>query len=148
MGAEVVRIVQREGYHRVAGTGESVEARGAAVIGIAGEGEFDEDSIVVVNAGIAQRLAVDGHDALAFLAGALGDELFDPGADGPEGGRGDEGELVAAGAGERTQSHTYGDGWVGVDGGVGGGGLTGGDGAVEQRLKVDAGEGGGDESEE
>ena len=147
MGAEVVRIVQREGDDRVAGVGKVVEAGGAAVIGVAGEGEFDEHAVVVVDAGVAERLAVDRHDALTFLAGALGDELLDPGADGPEGSGGDEGELVAAFPGKCSKRHADGDGWVGADRGVGGGGLAGGDGAVEERLKIDAGEGGRDEAE-
>ena len=43
--------------------------------------DIDEEAVVAVKRGIAERLAVDRDQALAFLAGGFGDQLFGPGAE-------------------------------------------------------------------
>ena len=60
------------------------------------EPQVDEQAIVAVGRGRAERLAIDGDDALAVLAGGLGEELLEPGAEVVDAGRGDERQLVDA----------------------------------------------------
>ena len=43
--------------------------------------QIDEEAVVAVDGGVAERLAVDRDQALAVLAGRLGDQLLDPGAE-------------------------------------------------------------------
>ena len=43
--------------------------------------KVDEEAILAVERGIAERLAVDRDQALAFLAGGFRDQLFGPGAE-------------------------------------------------------------------
>ena len=43
--------------------------------------DIDEEAVVAVKRGIAERLAIDRDQALAFLAGGFGDQLFGPGAE-------------------------------------------------------------------
>ena len=43
--------------------------------------DIDEEAVVAVKRGIAERLAVDRDQALAVLAGGFGDQLFGPGAE-------------------------------------------------------------------
>ena len=40
--------------------------------------DIDEEAVVAVKVGIAQRLAIDRDQALALLAGRLGDQLLGP----------------------------------------------------------------------
>ena len=86
--------------------------------------------------GLAQRLAVDGHDADALLAGGLGDELLEPGAQGRQVRLDDEGQLVAPGRASAAMatpstraglSSRVGAREVGHDAGV-----------LEQRVEVEA----------
>jgi hypothetical protein len=53
-----------------------------------------EQAVVTVAVGGRQALAVDRNDRLALLAGRLGDQLLDPGADVPQRRRGHQRELV------------------------------------------------------
>ena len=41
--------------------------------------QVNEDAVMTVALGFADRLEVDGHDALAVLASRFGDQLFEPG---------------------------------------------------------------------
>ena len=43
--------------------------------------DVDEEPIAAIERGVAKRLAVDRDQALAFLAGGFGDQLFGPGAE-------------------------------------------------------------------
>ena len=43
--------------------------------------DIDEEAVVAVKRGIAERLAVDRDQTLAVLAGGFGDQLFGPGAE-------------------------------------------------------------------
>ncbi len=58
---------------------------------------MNEQAIIAVGGRVTQGLAVHGKDALPLLAGALGDELLEPSAEGGHP-RGDgQGKLIAAG---------------------------------------------------
>src|SRR3954471_23599931 len=63
---------------------------------LAGEPAGEEEAVVAVGARIAHGLPVDGHDPLPALAGALGDELLEPGARRSELRTEEQGELVGA----------------------------------------------------
>ncbi len=67
------------------------------VVGVVGQGQEHEIAVVTVGVGPGDRLADDRNDPLAGLAGALGDELLDPIAEGGQPRRGQDGELVAPG---------------------------------------------------
>src|SRR5207302_2033763 len=81
--------------HRMARLGERLD--GALVLRrvLAGEPERDEEPVVAVHLGRARRFAIDRQDPAPALAGALGDELLHPGAEGPQAGARKECELVA-----------------------------------------------------
>ncbi len=68
-----------------------------------GQADLDEHAVVAVHLRVAELLEVHRQDAAALLAGALGDELLDPGAERPKLGLGDDGQLVAAGQGGLAQ---------------------------------------------
>src|SRR5207248_172804 len=53
----------------------------AHVVRFALQREGDEEAVVAVRLGLSRRLAVDGNDPASLLAGALGDELLQPGAE-------------------------------------------------------------------
>ena len=91
--------------HRgMAGRRQSAAAtpRGAFVA-LALDLQGDEHPVVAVDLGRTRRLAVDRHEAGALLAGALGEELLEPGAQRGDRRRQEEGHLVAAGAGQLAQ---------------------------------------------
>ena len=58
--------------------GESLVMRG---IVLAFGPDIDEEAVVAVQRGIAERFAVDRNQALAVLAGGFGDQLLGPGAE-------------------------------------------------------------------
>ena len=58
-------------------------------VGRGGEAQIDEDAIGAVAIGRRQRLEIDRHDRLPVLAGRLGDQLLEPGAEVVDAGRGD-----------------------------------------------------------
>ena len=75
---------------------QRVGQRGARGIGrIAGQAQEHEQPIVAVDAGAVRSLVVDGDEPLAVLAGRLGDQLFQPGAEAVDPGRRDDRHLVA-----------------------------------------------------
>ena len=59
----------------------------------------DEDPVLSVDVGRAERFADHGHDPEVLLAGRLGDQLLDPAAEARDLLGQHEGELVAAGPG-------------------------------------------------
>src|SRR5438445_10071268 len=53
-----------------------------------------EEPVLAVHLRRPERLVINRHDALSFLASALGDELLDPCAEVPDRRRGDTRDLV------------------------------------------------------
>src|SRR5438445_12767322 len=68
----------------------------AHVVRFALQRERDEEAVGAVRLRLSGRLAVDGNDPASLLAGALGDELLQPGAERREVLAEQEGELVGA----------------------------------------------------
>ncbi len=58
--------------------------------------QVDEHAVIAVHARVAERLVGDRQDALAVLAGRLGDQLLDPEPEAVDRLGDDEGQLVAA----------------------------------------------------
>ena len=86
-------IVDVEGDHRVARGFEGLQP--AVEGGVAGEPQADEQPVPGVLLRAGEGFAVDREDTLALLAGALGEQLFDPCPQRRHGGRGGQGQLVA-----------------------------------------------------
>ena len=128
---------------RMAGGRQRVELRVGARSPVARRvmREADEDAIVAVDARRRERLADDGHDAVAVLAGALGDELLDPVAEALERRLDDQGQLVAAAAGQRAERRAQHD--AGVAGVRPSTGRRHPRRLVQQRVEVEAEQGGG-----
>ena len=96
--------VQREPHDRMARRLKRRRRRRPASASNAVVGaQVDEEAVVAVDLRRAQRLAVHGQDALALFAGALGEQLLQPGAEGGDRRRGDERQLVALLVGQRAQ---------------------------------------------
>ena len=90
-------IVDIEGDHGVPGGGKGLQP---AVEGrVPGQPHAHEHPVACVVLRVRQSFPVDREDPLALLAGALGDQLLDPGPQRRHGGRSGEGQLVAAGEG-------------------------------------------------
>ena len=85
---------------------ERLEASVGAGVGALGVAEVDEDTVGAVALGLKQGLIGHGQDAATVLAGALGDQLLDPEAETGHRIAHDEGELVAAVAGELPDRQT------------------------------------------
>ena len=88
--AEIVGIGQFQLQYGVAGGGDLCDLVVERIVGA----QIGEESVGSVVCG--GGFEVHRQEALGVLAGAFGDELFDPGTGRGEGGRGDEGQLVAA----------------------------------------------------
>ena len=67
-----------ERHGRVAGVGERLHLRVGVLVGLVAVAQVDEHAVVAVDVGRPDRLAGDGQDPLALLAGRLGDQLLDP----------------------------------------------------------------------
>ena len=78
----LARLLEREDRRVLGGVGGLLQT------------EIGEDAVVAVGLGRPEALAVDGDDALALLAGGLGDELLEPCAEIVEAGRGHQRQLV------------------------------------------------------
>ena len=102
LAAEVHRIGEGDPDHGVA-EGRQLGEELVGIADLVGRGgparaaqrEADEDAVVAVPVGRAERLEVDRHDPDAVLAGTLGDQLLEPGTERRDLRVGDEGELVA-----------------------------------------------------
>src|SRR6266851_3675177 len=86
-------VAQRQGDHRLA---RLLERLHCFVGWIRVHADVHEQPVVAVHRRPAQRFALDGHDPLALLARALGDQLLHPVAESRDPGRRDERQLVAA----------------------------------------------------
>ncbi len=75
---------------------EGGELRIMGGIVLALDAQVDEEAVVAVDGDVADGLAVDGNQTLAFLAGGLSDELLGPGAKIGDLLRGEDRQLVAA----------------------------------------------------
>ena len=118
--------------------GQGLELRLRVATGGVGGLDRDEDAVVAVDRGRAQRLAGDGQDALAFLAGALGDQLLDPQPDGFQRRRGDERDLVATLLGQLAEGRAQHGAGVLLDRRLGPAVLAAAIGAIEQPCDVEA----------
>ncbi len=124
--------------------GELVVMRGVA---LAFGPDIDEEAVIAVKRNVAERLAVDRNEALAFLAGGFRNQLFGPGAEVGDLLRGDDRHLVAAlEAGEahrEPELHAR----VFMRRHVGAAGAHHGKRVLDQAANIDAGGGGGDQTE-
>ena len=94
---DVEGIVDIEGDHRVPRGGKGLQP--AVEGGVPGQPHAHEQPVVCVVLRVRQSFPVDREDPLALLAGAFGDQLFDPGPQRRHCGGGGQGQLVAAGKG-------------------------------------------------
>jgi len=137
LGADPVRSGDVDADDGMAGRFDPVGGGGGLFVALF-QLQRDENTVVAVRLRIARWLAVDGDDALAALAGALGYQLLSPGAEAFQTGRGEERQLVASRLRQRGQPLAEGGGVRSVDCGRGG----------QQLLDVDADGGSGHETEE
>ena len=72
----------------------------------------DEKAILCIDSRRPKRLGVDGNEPLALFAGRFGQELFEPRAEIGNAGRGDDGDLVAAGFSQHTQNRAEDHTWI------------------------------------
>ena len=93
-----------DAHDRLAGFFERVDGGVLLGIGRGAQAQIDEDAIISVNIGRADFLAVNGNQALAFLAGGFGEKLFEPRAEIGNAGRSEDRDFVAAGLLERSQN--------------------------------------------
>ena len=91
---DVEGIVDIEGDDRVPRRGKRLQP--AVEGGVPGQPQAHEQPVVCAMLRAREGFAVDREDPLALLAGALGDQLFDPGPQRRHGGGGGQGQLVAA----------------------------------------------------
>ena len=112
------------------------------------EAQRREDAVVPIGAGGSELLEVHRQDARALLAGALGDELLDPGAQRRQRRLEDQRELVAAAQRQFADRSAELQSRILLRGHVGAAGHGHGAHPVEQPLEVDAHEGGRDHTEE
>ena len=84
-----------QGDRGVSGLGERRHLLVELLVGLVAVAQVGEDAVVAVGIGLAERLVGHRQDALALLAGRLGDQLLDPEAEARDRLGDDEGELVA-----------------------------------------------------
>ena len=60
---------------------ERLDLRVEVLVGLVGVAQVDEHAVVAVGGRVAERLVGHRQDALALLAGGLGDQLLDPQAE-------------------------------------------------------------------
>ena len=102
LGTEIVRVVYHDPDQRLARALERLDAEILLRVGRRGQPQVDEEAVDAVDLGGAEGLAIDRDEALSLLAGGLGQELLEPGAEGVDRGRGDERGLVASVLGEHA----------------------------------------------
>ncbi len=98
---QVVQVPQAQAHHRMPGILEGLHSLVVGIVAV--QPQVDEQPVVAIDIRRAQRLADHGQDALALLAGALGDELLHPITKVAKPRRGDKGHLVPASLGQLTQ---------------------------------------------
>ncbi len=90
-----LRVRKRDRDHRLPCLGQRLDRRVLLRVGLVGKAEIGEHAIRAVDLRGTRRLVVDRDQAVTVLAGALGQELLQPGAHVGDRRRGDEGHLVA-----------------------------------------------------
>ena len=106
LGSEVVLVDEVEADHRMPRTLQLFN--GAIEVGVVAEPQRNEQPVVGVHGRRADRLVTDGDDSLAFLAGALCDELLRPQRVRLDFLRREDGDLVAPQVVERTHDRAEG----------------------------------------
>ena len=81
-------------------------------IGLRIQPHIDEEPILIVDGGGAERLAIDGDQTLPLFARGFGDQLLEPCAKVRDAGRGNERDLVTADASKRAQDRAQDDRWI------------------------------------
>src|ERR1700722_3054757 len=94
--AQIVFIGDGNAHHRLSGLFQRVDIRVQLGVGAAVKAHVDEDSIVAIYTGRANRFAVHRNQAFAFFSGRFGDELLEPGAEIGNSGRSEQSYFVAA----------------------------------------------------
>ena len=79
--ADMVDRFHHDADHRMPGLFQRGELVVMAAVVFAFGAKVDEEAVVAVDGGIAERLAVDRDQALAVLAGGFRDQLLGPGAE-------------------------------------------------------------------
>jgi len=145
---DVVDVVEEDADHRVPRLAQPAEIGHGRLFAV--EDRTDEHAIGAVHVHAARGLGDDGHDAPAFLAGTLGDELFRPVPEPGDPLRKEEGQLVPPGQAQDPQGRAKlgavvgaQERDIGLPAGVGHG-----DGALEEPRCVDAEERPGHEAED
>src|SRR5216683_1191686 len=100
--AELAGIREGDADDRLAGALQRVDGAVLRGIGAGIETQIGEETVAAVDFRRTERLAIDRDHPLAVLAGRFGDELFEPGAELADAGRGDDRQLVAARLGRHS----------------------------------------------
>ena len=104
--------------------------------------DVHKHAIVAVNACLPQRFIIDWNEALVFFPRTFGNQLFQPGPQIIDSGRGDERDLVATGLGQRPQNRPQRDSGIVRGGHARLALLTHAFGPMQKRLDVHAHRGG------
>jgi len=144
---EIAEIVEHDPHDRLAGTLEGADLGILLGVIVGGEAQVDEQTIVAIDVGGTERLAVDRHNAFAVLARRFSEQLLEPRPEVADTRRADQRQLVPtggrAGADDRAELQTR----VVGRGHAGGAGVGHPLGPIEQLQDVDAGRGAGDHAE-
>ena len=96
LSTQIVAVLKFQTHRGVARRPDALHCRVRSAVVVVLHAKVHEEAVIAVHARIRQRLCSHGHDAAAFLAGALGDKLLHPEPEAGNGRRRDQGELVAA----------------------------------------------------
>ena len=105
LGAQAQWVAELERYHGVPGFTQRRQAGGIGVRP-AGQGQPHEEPVMAIDLRRSQRLVGHRHEALAFFAGALGDQLLRPDPEASHRGRRDDRDLIAANLGRLSKDRT------------------------------------------
>ena len=107
----MARFFERGDFGVLIGVGALIQAK------------ISEDAVVAIDLGRAQLFAIDRNDALALLAGGLGNQLLEPRAQIGDSGRSNERDFVAAKIRGGAQDHAEHHSWIFFDRNGGGAGI-------------------------
>ncbi len=138
LATQVELIAQCERRDRLPGLLQSLDAR---VVWVVGQADVEEEAVLTVGIRQAERLTLNGDEALATLTGALGQQLLNPVAERLDSGREDQRDLVTAGAAELAEHPTQPGPGVLCDRHTGVAGVHHVDRALKQCCHVDAEQG-------
>ena len=115
-GSQVISIAQMEledGMSRIA---EFLDLSIESLVLITPETQIDEQAVVPIGGRRENRFLRDGNQACSLLPRTLGKQLFHPQAEGGEGRRCDDGDLVSPGFGKTPHDRTQVGPGIGVNG--------------------------------